>query len=111
MASTGVVISVESYFSLIDKWRVMWPIFGAANQLIASLTLILISAWLLSEGKNYKIAFSSGLFMMGITIFALLVEMPHFFHKENYAFRVASAVPIVLGLFTLREFKRVANVV
>ncbi len=50
----------------------IWGIFGAANQLMASLALLLITLWLMSKAKNYQWTFWPFIFMFVTTIGALL---------------------------------------
>jgi carbon starvation protein len=53
-------------------WQYLWVLFGGANQLMASLALLLISAWMVSEGRPVAWAFYPMLFMFVTTIAALL---------------------------------------
>lgn len=53
-------------------WAQIWVLFGAANQLMASLALLLISLWLMSKGKNYLWAFIPFVFMFITTMAALV---------------------------------------
>ncbi|MCS7282588.1 MAG: carbon starvation protein A [Anaerolineae bacterium] len=50
----------------------IWGIFGAANQLMASLALLLITLWLMSKAKNYQWTFWPFTFMFVTTVAALL---------------------------------------
>jgi len=50
----------------------IWGIFGAANQLMASLALLLVTLWLMSKAKNYQWTFWPFTFMFITTIGALL---------------------------------------
>ena len=52
-------------------WQYLWILFGGANQLMASLALMLVTAWLMSEGKPYAWAFYPMIFMFITTIAAL----------------------------------------
>jgi len=54
-------------------WSQIWVLFGSANQLMASLALLLISLWLMSKGKSYLWAFIPFVFMF-ITTMAAMVE-------------------------------------
>jgi len=67
---------VALILTLILIWLVpflqIWVLFGAANQLMASLALLLISLWLLSKGKQYAWAFWPFVFMFITTMAALL---------------------------------------
>jgi carbon starvation protein len=53
-------------------WQYLWVLFGGANQLMASLALLLISAWLVSDGRSAAWAFYPMIFMFVTTIAALL---------------------------------------
>ncbi|MCX5872025.1 MAG: hypothetical protein NTY51_02160 [Deltaproteobacteria bacterium] len=53
-------------------WQYLWVLFGGANQLMASLALMLVSAWLISEGKPAAWAMIPMFFMFVTTIAALL---------------------------------------
>ncbi|MCX7681888.1 MAG: carbon starvation protein A [Anaerolineae bacterium] len=50
----------------------IWGIFGAANQLMASLALLLVPLWLMSKAKNYQWTFWPFAFMFVTTVGALL---------------------------------------
>ncbi len=50
----------------------IWGVFGAANQLMASLALLLITIWLMSKAKNYQWTFWPFVFMFVTTVAALL---------------------------------------
>ena len=53
----------------------IWVMFGAANQLMASLALLLITLWLMSKGKSYMWTFVPFVFMFITTIAALLYKV------------------------------------
>jgi carbon starvation protein len=53
-------------------WARIWVLFGGANQLMAALALLLITLWLMSQGKNYTWTLIPFLFMFITTIAALL---------------------------------------
>jgi carbon starvation protein len=67
---------------LTGWWQYLWILFGGANQLMASLALMLISAWLMSERKSYAWAFYPMIFMFVTTIAALV------FTSYNLLFKV-----------------------
>jgi carbon starvation protein len=57
---------------LTGWWQYLWVLFGGANQLMASLALLLVTAWLMSEGKAWGWTFYPMIFMFLTTIAALL---------------------------------------
>ena len=52
-------------------WQYLWVLFGGANQLMASLALMLVTAWLMAEGKSHAWTLYPMIFMFITTIAAL----------------------------------------
>ena len=78
MKNVHVGTIVALVLTLVLIWLVpflqIWVVFGAANQLMASLALLLITLWLISKGKNYLWALYPFIFMYVTTIGALLYK-------------------------------------
>ncbi len=53
-------------------WQYLWVLFGGANQLLASLALLVASVWLISQGKKATFTLIPMWFMFVTTIGALL---------------------------------------
>lgn len=53
-------------------WAQFWTLFGAANQLLAALTLLVISAWLHQNGKRLAFTFIPMVFVLLTTLVALV---------------------------------------
>ncbi|NCC44148.1 MAG: carbon starvation protein A, partial [Clostridia bacterium] len=49
----------------------IWPLFGAANQLLAAVGLLGVAAWLGHVGKNNKMMLFPMIFMLVVTIVSL----------------------------------------
>ena len=58
---------------LTGWWQYLWILFGGANQLMASLALMLMTVWLMSQGKSYAWTFYPMIFMFFTTLAALVV--------------------------------------
>jgi len=56
---------------LTGWYEYLWVLFGGANQLMASLALMLVSAWLMAEGRSFGWALYPMIFMFVTTIAAL----------------------------------------
>jgi len=76
MKNTHVGTIVALVFTLVFVWVIpwltIWTAFGAANQLMAGLALLLISLWLMSEGRKPTWALVPSAFMIITTIAALI---------------------------------------
>lgn len=69
---TIVALILTLIFVWVIPWLTIWSAFGAANQLMAGLALLLISIWLMSEGKRHLWALIPAIFMLVTTIGALI---------------------------------------
>jgi carbon starvation protein len=58
---------------LTGTWVYLWQLFGASNQLMAALGLLVTAVWLRSEHRNPAYAFWPFVFMYVTTLFATLV--------------------------------------
>jgi carbon starvation protein len=69
------VVSMVVTLALVlsGTWVYLWQLFGASNQLMAALSLLLVTVWLASVGKNPAYAGIPMLFMYVTTIAASLV--------------------------------------
>ena len=59
----------------------IWPLFGAANQLLAGLALLTVCAWLGNIGRNNKMFYFPMAFMMVVTICSLYQTVTNRFGK------------------------------
>jgi len=58
---------------LSGTWIYLWQLFGASNQLMAALSLLIVSLWLRSVGRSPRYAFWPMLFMYVTTMAAIIV--------------------------------------
>ena len=58
---------------LTGTWVYLWQLFGASNQLLAALSLLVVTVWLKSERRNPSYALFPMVFMYVTTLFATLV--------------------------------------
>jgi carbon starvation protein len=81
----------------------LWPIFGAGNQLLAGLTLLVISIWLKHRGKNYWITLGPALLLAVVTSVAMAINLMSFVDAENWLLLGISAALIVLEIWIVLE--------
>lgn len=61
----GIALGMTGYAKI-------WPLFGAANQLLAALGLMAVATWLGKMGKNNKMFFIPMAFMLIVTVTSLV---------------------------------------
>ena len=64
----GVALGITGY-------QLVWPLFGAANQLLAALGLLAVCAWLGNAGKNNKMFYIPMVFMLLVTLTSLAMTV------------------------------------
>jgi len=69
--ATIVTVGVSIVF-LAAGYAKIWPIFGSANQLLAALALLAITAWMLRQGKKSQETIVPVIFMFAVTFTALV---------------------------------------
>lgn len=53
----------------------LWPLFGTSNQLLAGISLLLISIWLRRKGRNFLFTFVPMLFLLFMTLWAMINQV------------------------------------
>ncbi|MDO4290002.1 MAG: carbon starvation CstA family protein [Eggerthellaceae bacterium] len=56
-------------------YQLVWPLFGAANQLLAALGLLAVCAWLGNAGRNNKMFYFPMAFMLLVTLCSLALTV------------------------------------
>ncbi len=79
----------------IPAWKAIWPVFGATNQLLAALVLLVISVWLIKIKKNALFVILPMIFMMIVTLTALFELL------LRYKFTVIGIIAGILFLLAL----------
>jgi len=68
-----VSIALAILLVMTGTWIYLWQLFGAANQLMAALSLLLVTIWLASVGKNWLYAGVPMILMYVTTVASILV--------------------------------------
>jgi carbon starvation protein len=55
----------------VPAWRVFWTLFGTANQMLAALTLVGVTVWLIRTGKSWWFTAAPAVFMLLVTLASL----------------------------------------
>ncbi|MEX2527787.1 MAG: carbon starvation protein A [Gemmatimonadota bacterium] len=92
---------------------VIWPLFGTTNQLLAGLTLLVLSVFLMRKGRPTAYTMVPFVFIITMTILALLVQLKAFWERGSY-FLVGMDVLILVatifvGLEALAALRRARN--
>lgn len=97
--ATGISVILSYIMCVANGYQVIWPVFGASNQLIATLALFVISAWLFSKGKPKWYTLIPGFIMLIITELALIYQALFMYYPNgNYILVAVALILFVLGI-------------
>ena len=70
--NSGLAVVLMFILAVSNGYRLIWPVFGASNQLLAALTLIAVTVWLHRSGKKSWFTLIPAVVMLITTIAALV---------------------------------------
>ncbi len=110
---TLVTIAVAMLLTFSGTSRTLWPLFGAANQLLASIALLAITVWLAELRKNNKFVKYPMYFMFCVTLTALCFMVYKNFLARNIPLVILSivllGVAITLVIKANQSLRRIAQ--
>ena len=95
---------VPAYFLTLNGtgWK-LWPIFGASNQMLAALTLMILSIYFWRKKRNIIPLLIPMIFIMIITIISLFIKSSEFFMSRNYLLLSINIFLITLIIWMIIE--------
>jgi carbon starvation protein len=82
----------------------LWPMFGAINQLLASLTLLVITIYLKRKGGyRYLVSGLPCVFMLAMTIWGVVINQLGFVTKANWPLAVINGIILALSVWMIIE--------
>jgi len=82
----------------------LWPLFGAVNQTLAALALIIITLYLKARGGlKWMVAGLPAIFMSVMTIWAVIMNQTKFGATHNMLLQVINVIILVIALWIVAE--------
>jgi carbon starvation protein len=82
---------------------IIWPLFGTTNQLLAGLTLSILSVILIRLGRPIWFTVVPLVFLLTMSVYALLVQLGQFYRQENWLLLVLDLIVLVAALWVALE--------
>lgn len=86
---------------------ILWPLFGATNQMLAALTLIMICVYLLKKGKSITPYFIPFVFIFLMTLLGLLYNLVSFAQDKNLLLSATTFVLLCIEIAIAVEFYKI----
>ncbi|EJO5347448.1 carbon starvation protein A [Clostridium botulinum] len=96
---------------LLYGYEKIWPIFGSANQLLAALALLSLTAWLARRGKKTIMIIIPMIFMFAVTLSALflIIKSYLFGATPNYVLGIMAVILFILAIVLAVEAYNTLN--
>jgi carbon starvation protein len=82
---------------------IIWPLFGTTNQLLAGLTLMVISVMLVKRGRPSKFTMVPMVFVTTMSFFSALYQLWDLYTGGNYLLVVIDIMIIIAAIFVMLE--------
>ncbi|QGM80057.1 carbon starvation protein A [Otariodibacter oris] len=112
----STIVAVASSFAISmngvsDGQVAIWPLFGATNQLLASLTLMVTAVILLKSKKfgGSLVVLIPMSFILIMSFWGALIKLGDYYMAENYLLTVLNAIVIVVTLLVVLSSLKVIN--
>jgi carbon starvation protein len=82
---------------------VIWPLFGSTNQILAGLTLLVISVMLIKLGRPAKYTLLPMIFVLITSSWAALIKLKEFYEDGNWLLVTIDAIVVVTTFLVILE--------
>ena len=97
--NSGLSVILMLIIATTNGYKIIWPIFGATNQLLAALTLITVTVWLRRSGRKSWYVLIPAAVMLVTTQAALFYNLFTRYLPQGNGFLSSSAIVLIgLGL-------------
>ncbi|MEE9294336.1 MAG: carbon starvation CstA 5TM domain-containing protein, partial [Phycisphaerae bacterium] len=81
----------------------LWTLFGITNQLLAGLTLLVVTLYLHQRGRNPLFTGLPALFMLISTFTAIVEKLTGFYRNQQYLLLVVGGALLLIGVGIVLE--------
>ena len=101
--ATLVTVLAAGWLGASDSYNRIWPVFGATNQLVAALALIVVSSWLVGLRRPRLATLLPALFMLATSVAALVWQARHFLDDGQGLLAGIAAGLVILAVYIAWE--------
>jgi len=105
--ASGFILVFAGILGATEGYKAIWPVFGASNQLVAALALVVVSSYLVSIKRPKAFTIYPAIFMLVTTLTALFYQGFHFFKKSQYLLGITSVILIGLAAIIVYDARSI----
>ena len=85
------------------SWKRLWPIFGATNQMLAGLSLLVLTVYLYRKGRNILFTLIPLIFLIFMTSTAMVLSLKEFIKTRNWILTILSVLLLSFSAWIILE--------
>jgi carbon starvation protein len=98
-ASAALVLIPEGPRGIGSGGYLLWPLFGTSNQLLAAISLMILTIWLKRKGRNYIYTLVPLVFLLFMTLWAMIQQV--FFDWSGFGSTDGNMLLFIFGAIIL----------
>jgi len=106
-AASSIILVFAALLGATEGYKAIWPVFGASNQLVAALALIVVSSYLVAIKRPKKYTLYPAYFMLLTTLAALFYQGTKFFKEGSFLLAGVSILLIALALIIVYDARHI----
>ncbi len=108
LVASVLAVAIIAFFALLEVGGVpagtaLWALFGTTNQIMAGLTLLTVTLYLYFRKKPFGFAMAPMVFMLGITIAAMIYNLGLYAEEGNTLLLVVGGAILLLAVGVVAE--------
>lgn len=105
-SATGIVVVLSICLLSSGEFITLWPIFGSANQLLAALTLLAVSVWLMKRNIKTTFVLIPTFFMFAVTLSSLILVSITNFVDGSYTIALIASLLFILAMILIWQARK-----
>ncbi len=106
--ASGIAVALIAFFAFYEingqpAGLALWALFGSTNQVLAGLTLLTVTVYLRQKGWNYWYTFVPMVFMLGVTITAMVYNLWVYYSGGQFLLTFVASSIFVLSIWLVVE--------
>ncbi|NLS09746.1 carbon starvation protein A [Nesterenkonia sp. MY13] len=107
-AATAIAVTIAAALTFSQGadgsgGMLIWPLFGTTNQLLAALTMGIITVMLIRKGRPFLPVLIPMVFVLVMSLYAALVQVTGFYEDGNWLLFTLNVIILVAGTWVLVE--------
>jgi len=96
--NSGLSVALMWMLAYTNAFNMLWPIFGTANQMLAALSLLAVTGWLLLRKRKTAFTLVPAVFMLATTLASLGILLREYIQRKSYILVAADILMFILAI-------------